>query len=421
MKILMLTASLPYPPQQGGALRSFGILHGLHQQGHEVTLLSFHNGGGEIPLESATLKQFCRRIETVATPARTRNDRLFDLMLSSEPDIARRLYSEAFLECLVSIMDNDDYDLVQFEGIEVACYLTPVKQLKKRAKLVYDAFNAEAALQQVIFEVDRGDFRRWPTALYSLIQSGRIARFERDLCQMADLVIAVSPEDADILRQYLTPLSANGEGSGVGLIDRQVAVVPNGIFPEDYAETSEQLDLGANALVFTGKMDYRPNVDAAFWFSEQVLPMVQSSVPQTKLYIVGQKPHPRLDRLRDKPGVEITGWVQDVQPFLRGASVYVAPLRMGSGTRLKILEAMASGCAVVATRVAASGMSADVGEAIIIRDRPEEMAAAILSLFEDTDKREILSKKARSYVRRNYDWSVLIPHLLKAYEGIGLG
>ncbi len=407
MKILMLTASLPYPPQQGGALRSFGILHGLHQQGHEVTLLSFHENGGEIPLESVALKQFCQRIETVATPVRTRNDRLRDLVFSSEADITRRLYSEAFLKCLVSIMDSDDYDLVQFEGIEIACYLTSAKQLRKRAKLVYDAFNAEAALQQVIFEVDRGDIRRWPTALYSLIQSRRIARFERDLCQMADLVIAVSPEDADLLSKYRK--------------DKRVEVVPNGIFAEDYAETSAQLDLGPHALVFTGKMDYRPNVDAVQWFCEDVLPGIQSSIPDTKLYIVGQKPHPRLDRLRDKPSVEITGWVKDAQPYLRGASVYVAPLRMGSGTRLKLLEAMASGCAVVATRVAASGMSGAVGEALLIRDTPEEMTATILTLLQNADQCKALGAKAQDFVKRHYDWSVLIPHLLKAYEGIGLG
>jgi glycosyltransferase involved in cell wall biosynthesis len=407
MKILMLTASLPYPPQQGGALRSFGILRGLHQSGHQVTLLSFHDEADKLPEESAPLFEFCQQIETVKTPTRSRNQRLHDLVFSAEPDIARRLYSDEFLKRLTGLLNTQEYDLVQFEGIEVACFMRPLKQQATHAKLCYDAFNAEAALQRVIFEVDRTEIRRWPAAAYSFLQSRRIAHFERELCEMADLVIAVSGEDATILCQYRP--------------DQSIQVVANGIFADEYAHADDQLDLGPHALVFTGKMDYRPNVDAVFWFSEQILPIIRSSIPDVKLYIVGQKPHVRLEKLRDKPGIEITGWVQDVQPFLRGASVYVAPLRMGSGTRLKILEAMASGCAVVATRIATSGMSPEVSKSVIIRDTPDQMAEAIISLLQEPERRAALKAEACSFVAKNYDWSVLIPRLLAAYREIGLG
>ncbi len=407
MRILMLTASLPYPSQQGGALRSYGILHGLAQSGHEVSLLSFHDSDNPESWRDTPLAQFCKTIQIVAMPDRSKKDRLRDLLLSNHPDIARRLWDETFFNCLKTLVREQNFDVIQFEGIEVAPYLIPLQQHGTKAKLIYDAFNAEAALQRVIFEVDRDDWRRLPAAAYSLIQSHRIARFERDLCRAADGVIAVSAEDAAILSKHRP--------------DHYIPVVTNGIFVDDYVEATEQLDLGDHALVFTGKMDYRPNVDAMTWFAEAIFPLVQAEIPDTHLYIVGQKPHPRLEKLREHDHISITGWVRDVQPYLQAAQVYVAPLRMGSGTRLKLLEAMASGCAVVATGIAMSGMKQETHDAIIVADEPESLAKATINLLNNIDQRKHLGEKASAFVRAHYDWSVLIPGLLEIYKGMGVG
>lgn len=406
MKILIVTASLPYPPQQGGALRTYGILQGLHRAGYEIHLLSFQDDSA-LMYSSTPLHEWCSQIETLPAPRRGKGARLRDLLLSGQPDIARRLYSPDFERRLLALVTQNRYDVVQFEGIEVASYLPMLRQSGVPARLCYDAFNAEAALQRVIFEVDREDITRWAAAGYSLVQSGRIAQFERALCQQADLVIAVSDEDAALLRQYHP--------------DRRVFVVPNGIFADSYIEFGEQLELGQHALVFTGKMDYRPNVDAVFWFSEAILPLIQRRYPDARLYVVGQKPHRRLEKLRDVPGIEITGWVQDVKPYLRGASVYIAPLRMGSGTRLKILEAMAAQCAVVATSLAASGLRDDARYALRIADTPQQIADAVVELLGDPPQRQVLGERASDYVRQLYDWSKLIPHLMQAYQGAGIG
>jgi glycosyltransferase involved in cell wall biosynthesis len=406
MKFLIVTASLPYPPHQGGALRTYGILQGLHQAGHDIHLLSFQDSDA-LALAQTPLNAFCSCIETLPTPGRSKSSRLRDLVFSGQPDIIRRLHAPEFMQRLFAMIAQNHYDVVQFEGIEVASYLLPLRQKDISARLCYDAFNAEAALQRVIFEVDREDITRWVAAGYSLIQSGRIAQFERELCQQADLVIAVSNEDASILREYRS--------------DRRVSVVPNGIFAHEYAEASEQLELGQHALVFTGKMDYRPNVDAVFWFTEAILPLIQCHYPSAHLYVVGQKPHPRLDKLRDVPGIEITGWVQDVKPYLHGASVYVAPLRMGSGTRLKILEAMAAQCAVVATSIAASGLRDDAQDALRVADAPQQIADAVVALLSDSHQRQSLGERASEYVRQHYDWSRLIPRLIQAYQGVGIG
>jgi glycosyltransferase involved in cell wall biosynthesis len=286
-------------------------------------------------------------------------------------------------------------------------YLASVRKHQPNAKLWYDAHNAEYDLQRTIFQVDKEDSLRWPAAVYSYIQSQRIAWFEAQICQQVDGVIAVSDEDAEALRPFRQ--------------DCQIYVVPNGIISDDYGMSREQLELGKHVLVFTGKMDYRPNVDAVRWFATDILPEVHKHVPDARLYVVGQKPHAKIEKLRDKHNVAITGWVNDVRPFLHAAQVYIAPLRMGSGTRLKILEAMAAGCAVVATSSAAAGLQADAKNIMLIADDEDSFCSAVVTLLRDPARRQALGKTAQTYVRENYDWSVLIPRLLAAYKDAELG
>jgi glycosyltransferase involved in cell wall biosynthesis len=405
MRILMLTPSLPYPPHQGGALRNYGILHGLHAAGHQTTLLSFN--GNHQSAQPTPLDTLCERVITVPTPARSQSQRLRDMIASPQPDLMRRLANDAFRQRLIEILREETFDLVQFEGLEMAGYLPDVRQHQPSAKLCYDAHNAEYRLQENIFTVDRSDPRHWPAAAYSLVQARRIKHFEREVCRQVDCVLAVSDEDAAALRPFRP--------------DNRVAVIPNGIFAADYTGSVEQLDLGENVLVFTGKMDYRPNVDAMLWFTAEILPMVQSRVANVRLYIVGQQPHRRLEALRDQEHIALTGWVADVAPFLHAADVYVAPLRMGSGTRLKILEAMAAGCAIAATPLAAAGLPDEVRSALVITQDAAQMTDAIVRLLQNAEQRAKLSSMAKTVVHKHYDWSVLIPRLLLAYREIGLG
>ncbi len=405
MHVLMVTASLPYPPHQGGAIRAYGILHGLHQNGHKVTLLSFDNPARPTRVDDTPLAVYCERVLTVPTPQRSTSDRLRDLLLSAQADIARRLESAAMHRELRGLLDTGAFDVVQFEGIEVAGYLLAAHQHRPDVPLIYDAFNAEASLQQTIAAIDRQDIRRLPSAVYSQVQSGRVEAWERRICQAATAVIAVSKEDAAILQRFRS--------------DGRVVVVPSGIFAADYAAPDAELSLKPNALVFTGKMDYRPNVDAMLWFGGEVLPQITQQDDAT-LYIVGQKPHRSLDALRSNPNIEITGWVPEVQPYLLAANVYIAPLRMGSGTRLKILEAMAAGCALVATPAAAAGLVAEAKTHMRIAEQASEMAAMTHDLLQHPSKRVTLGAGARAFILQHYDWSVLIPRLLHAYRELGL-
>jgi glycosyltransferase involved in cell wall biosynthesis len=395
---LIVTTSLPYPPASGGEIRVYGILKGLHEAGHQISLMSFGDSNGS----DSPLAGLCEHIEVLPVPSRSKIKRLRTLLLSSKTDIETRFYSEDFKNRLLQLITENNYELIQFEAIEAACYLPFVRQAFPKAKICFDTFNAEAELQRVIYEIDRQEIKRWPHAAYSLIQTQRIKNFEGDLCRASDLVIAVSQEDCDVLSHYRQ--------------DNFTSIVQSGIFVDNYAVADKTIELGENTIVFTGKMDYRPNVDAMLWFADSILPQITDA----HLTIVGQKPHPRIQHLPECDNISLTGWVDTVQPYLYAADVYVAPLRMGSGTRLKILEAMASGCAIVATNIAAAGLSDEVKSALVIADDEQAFAKAVTDLLKKPEKRHQLGASARKMVRAECDWSVLIPKLLAAYQEAGI-
>lgn len=230
--------------------------------------------------------------------------------------MARRYYSPHFQMALKSQLSRVDYDIVQMESLEMATYLPTIRAARPAVRLIYDSFNAEFDLQRLIYEIDRRRLSRLPGAVYSLIQWQRLTRFERSVCQQADRVIAVSDADAEAFRQ-LAP-------------GARVSVVPNGIYADEYTRMTQQLDLGSAALLFTGTMNYRPNVDAVMWFTDNILKEIRHTIPEARLFVVGNKPHGRLDKIRQRADVEVTGYVQDVLPFLHSAAVYVAPLRMAA-------------------------------------------------------------------------------------------
>ncbi|PJF26325.1 MAG: glycosyl transferase family 1, partial [Phototrophicales bacterium] len=273
-------------------------------------------------------------------------------------------------------------------------------------QLIYDAHNAEHLLQAAIAQVELSRLSRLPAAVYSSIQARRIARFERSVSATATGVLAVSDEDAEALSNFRA--------------DRRIFVIPNGIFTDEYTSSSaRQLDLGNHALIFTGKMDYRPNVDAMQWFANAILPRIRARIPDVRLYIVGQKPHASLQALND-PHIAVTGWVEQVQPFLHAGTVYVAPLRMGSGTRLKLLEALASGIAIVATPIAAAGLSSEVHCAMRLAADESAFADAVIDLLNNPSARLEYAERGREIVRETYDWQALAPRLFQAFQELGL-
>ena len=404
-RVLMFTPQSPYPPHQGTTLRNYHLLSRLAQHA-DVTLVTFVEPGQPAPMHTP-LGDLCACIHACPAPRRKLRERLRTLVFSSRPDLAWRLFDPGLHQAVTHLAATNGFDVLLVEGLEMAPYLeTYLAHCRRhtRPRVVMDAHNAEYVLQQRAFQADLSHPLRWHAALYSLMQWFKLRRYEHRILSQVDHVIAVSEVDRHNLQQ-------------LG-IDVPITVVPNGVDVAYYAqESTPTVSLPPNSLVFTGKMDFRPNVDAVTWFVEHVWPRVLAEVPEAHFYIVGRSPHPRILQYGEMPGVFVTGEVTDVRPYLWGAQVYVAPLRVGGGTRLKLLEAMAAQRAIVSTSLAAEGYPVQPGVHLLLADTPTAFAAAVVDLLRSPALRSRLGEAAYAFVRERYDWDTLFPRFLAAVFG----
>jgi len=417
MRVLFLTPQSPYPPHKGTTLRNYHLIGGLAAR-HEIDLLSFVESEDELR-RPTPLSTFCRRVDSVVVPRRGLARRLADTFLSRWPDMGLRLWSLAFASKLAAWLADTDYDVVQVEGIELARYILPAHHSSLVARhplLVFDDHNCEYLLQQRTCETDIKIPSRWAGAAYSFVQWRKLRAFESAICRAADHVVAVSDADAAALQRLVPGLTPT--------------VVPNGIDVASYASPPSPIPLPlpnlgegggqgvgeGQLMVFSGTMDFRPNVDAALWFAQEVLPLVRQEEPDAHFVIVGQKPHRRLDVLRDRADVMLTGTVEDTRPYIAGAAIYVVPLRMGGGTRFKILEAAAMSRAIVSTSLGCEGFPVENGRELVIADSPRQFADAVVALLRDPARRAELGAAARTFVQA-YDWKNIIPRLEVVYGG----
>lgn len=416
MKLLFLTPQLPYPPHQGTTIRNLHLLAGLAER-HAVTLLSFcepwqlsGRSAAKSVADNTPLPTFCTAVHTVlAPPTRSPWERLRTTLLSPQPDMALRLASDAFETTLERLLRDGSFDVVQVEGIELGRYalnLRRRRRLPATTALVFDDHNAEYVLQQRAFLTDLRQPPRWLAAAYSLAQWRKLRRFESAVCRAADAVVAVSDADARAIRRLVPSVTPT--------------VVPNGVdvnyfHPNAVSRALHRGEPERATLVFTGKMDFRPNVDAVVWFCDDILPRLQAKLADVEFIIVGREPHERVQALAERRGVTVTGFVDDVRPYIAGATVYVVPLRMGGGTRLKVLQAMAMAKPIVSTRVGAEGIAAQPDEHLVVANAAAEFAHATLDLLRDSQRRAELGAMARKLAAGQYAWSHIVPRMEAVY------
>jgi len=401
-RILFLTPQFPFPPEQGGAIRNYHLIRETAKR-HNVGLLSLVD---EQPAPSQLAElACCNQIETVSAPLRSRTDRIRTLFASRDPDMAHRLYSADYVAALRRLLAREDYDILQVEGMEMAAYglFIPHGPEAGAPRIVFDDLNAEYLLQRRACLTDLARPRRWPHAAYSASQWARLRRYERLVCQKASATVAVS----DLDRQAIARLAP-----GV-----QPLVVPNGVDTRSYrTDLPDTLPLRHPNVVFTGKMDFRPNVDAMRWFCAQVWPAVRAQLPGVHLYIVGQQPDPEILRLGAEPDITVTGYVPEILPYFGGADVYAVPMRVGGGTRLKVLEAMATGRAIVSTHLGAEGIDLEHHVHALLADDARSFAEATVRLLQDPALRAGLGKQARKLAEARYDWQQIVPALYPLYD-----
>jgi glycosyltransferase involved in cell wall biosynthesis len=342
------------------------------------------------------MREVCARLETVPRADAAKGTWQFyagaaRYVVHPAPYAVAKYRSDAFRERVASLLATGTFDAV------VCDFLVPIVNLPafarsaagKPASILF-THNVEAEIWRRHAENARNPFSR----LLLTQQWQRMLRFERDALARFDLVLAVSEADGRTFER-LYP----------GALRQPVHVVQTGV-ETDYFRPSPEGAVRTH-MVFTGSMDWLPNEDGMTYFCREILPRIRQSEPDATLSIVGRAPTPAVRKLAEIPGVEVTGRVDDVRPHIARGAVYVVPLRIGGGTRLKIFEAMSMGKAVVSTTVGAEGLPVTSGRDIEIADEPSRFAQAVVRVMRDGAARRAMEIAARGLVVEKYDWSAV--------------
>lgn len=372
-----------WPLNMGGLLRSYHTIAELSRR-HEVTVLTTH-GAGDDPDELARQLPSCKEVISIPYNAPKVGTASFAAALlgswfSPLPVDLWKWRVPALRETALQIITNHAIDICVADFMLASTNV----QLGGPVPVVLFSHNVEYLIWKRLCEVESHLWRR----LLLEIEWRKMRRAEVRVCHQASLTIAVSEADR-------TLLAASIPGA-------KVCAIPTGVDTTYFAPT--ELPQSSPVLVFTGAMDWYPNEDAILFFIDAILPHITQKAPETRLIVVGRNPTQRLRVAAEQAGVEVTGTVDDVRPYIAEAAVYVVPLRVGGGTRLKIFEALAMGKAVVSTSVGAEGLPLIPGEHFLQADDPAEFAHAVLALLQDSTRRKQLGCVGRRLVEERYSW-----------------
>ena len=394
MKILFLSPTVPFPLTDGGRIRVFNLLKQIAAKS-DVTLLVLETQ----PTDAdgvAELQQFGIQVHLIPnapTLPRVSFGTLANAFLKQQPITVARYALPAYRQKFRELVATEDFDLVHYEMFHTAQFRTETE-----LPSVLSQQNVDSAIWRRLCGETTHPFYKFAYWTQQLA----FQRYERVLSPKFDAVTCTSDIDAAVFQRHCAADT--------------IEVIPNGVDVTHY-----QPDFTSEApahLIYIGSMDWYPNEDAVAFFADEVLPGIQDKVPDVQFSIVGGNPSARVQKLAEREGVVVTGRVPEIKPYFAEATVFVVPLRIGSGTRLKILEALAMGKAIVSTTVGAEGLDLKDGEEIFIADEPAIFADAVTRLLTDASLRRRIGENGRARVEQDYDWRSIGEKLHTLYESL---
>jgi sugar transferase (PEP-CTERM/EpsH1 system associated) len=393
MRILQIAPRLCWPLDTGAKLRNFHLARVLAEQA-SVSLLTF----ADREASTSTLRNIYERIVTVVRNDGYTFSKIARGAVGRTPLPVLNYTSREMTSALTSLLDENQFDIVQIESVHLINYLPPLRAVRSQPLIVCDWHNIESELMQQYAQREQNIFRR----AYARRTARLLRVYENRALQEFDAHICVSERDCEQLSQ-LNP-------------GAKVQVIENGVDTNYYSYSAG--NLSRHRILFVGSMDYHANIDGAVHFARDVWPQVHARHPQLVFTIVGKDPGPEVRKLETIEGIEVTGTVDDVRPFYGEAVASVVPLRVGGGSRLKILEAMAAGVPVISTRLGGEGLEVQNGENVLIADNISELVTAIVNVLENDSQRQHLINAGRALVTEHYDWSKLGHALFNFYKDL---
>ena len=391
-EIFFLVHRAPWPPDRGDRIRSWHMFEALARLA-PVHVAALADNGAEAALARAKMAPLCKSLAIEVRKA-SRPIALAEAMLRREPVSNRLFYSAALERHIKQLLRTGAIThIVAFSG-QMAQYLPA----RFGGSVIMDFVDVDSAKFATYAEQDRRPPMRWVHAR----EAKRLGAYEPAVARAVDTSLFVSEAEAALFC----------ERTGLGA-DR-VRAVGNGIDTArfDPALAFSNVGEGEGPLaVFTGQMDYRPNIDAVRWFAADILPRIRERHKGARFAIVGRAPTSEVRSLEEQPGVRVTGQVPDVRPWLAAADAVVAPLLLARGVQNKLLEAMAMARPVAASTAAATGIDAEAGKHLVVADGAHAMAAAVCALFDDPVRAARLGAAARERMIERYGWEARLEPL----------
>ncbi len=395
MKILFLTKELPYPVVNGYRMRTFHYISALSRE-HHLSVVSFGSR-----LECAEGLRELERLGCavyLSPPARGTTEffrktvSVMTSFLTPRPYAVASRFSSDMLQLMRHILSKKPFDLLVCDGI----HMSPHVPADISIPAILDEHNIESTIISRYASTERNPLLR----LLARVEAERFRRFEEISWMRFRECHVCSEVDRTIIRQRCAMVP-------VRVVPNAVCVKPSVLLPHRDSPPS---------LIYTGMMGWKPNVDSVRYFCSDIFPLIRKVFPELVFRIVGKDPTGKVRKLADNRSVVVTGSVPDMEACIRDSDIVVVPLRIGSGTRLKILEAMALGKPVVATAIGAEGLNVNHGRNILIADTPEDFALNVIHLLAEPEFAKTIGNAGRELVMREYNRSIIERHIANIIE-----
>ena len=381
MNILYISHRLPYPPNKGEKIRAFHQIRQLARD-HTVHLCSFVDDPMDLPYSEA-LKEYCASVDIVYRSNASTPLLAAAALLKRQPLSVALFSRKSLKKKVLQKLATEQFDCIVVSSSSMAQYVSFVSTVPK----VLDLVDVDSEKWRLYAQ-----HHSFPRSFVYELEAKRLARYEEDIAHAFDHCVLISEEERRLFQERVK--------------DRPISVISNGVDLEYFSPTrTGRLQVTPPTIVFTGAMDYFPNVDAVQYFCGEVFPLVCDAVPEAKFYIVGRSPTRQVQELGNQPNVVVTGTVPDVRPYLAQATVAVAPFRLARGVQNKVLEAMATGLPVIGTSQAFEGIAATEKNGIRVADTPDKFAREVIALLRgNAILLQRCALQARRYVEVHHQW-----------------
>ena len=390
MQILYLCHRFPYPPSEGGKIRSFNIIKHLNEH-HQLTVVSLIRSQQEANT-SAEISKFCSRHIVVRVNEFWQRMRMLLYLPTAKPSSMGYFFSSELQRRINQELTDQSYDLIIVHCSSVAPYVEHITHIPK----LIDFCDMDSQKWLIYAGI-----RRFPLSLGYWLEGHKLAHAERKQANLYNLATVATREELLTLNKMTS--------------EHKAAWFPNGV-DADYFVTDDVDKYDPNMLSFIGRMDYFPNETCMIYFCHDVLPKIRRSHPNMQITIVGAHPSKKVLALDKLPGVTVTGWVDDVRPYVRASLAMVAPLTVARGTQNKLLEAMALQVPVITSPLAARGVDAISGEHLLTAVTAADYCSAVDRLIAKPNYRKQLALAGRQRVQSHHSWSTAMTRFDKLIE-----